>query len=198
MRFDVDRPPLITGDDRMKVEVFDETRDKKNVFDADCVVLSTPIVASDENKKTAKMLKVQCNEQNRFFTEAHLKIRPTEFATDGIFMCGTAHWPKDIKDSVSQGLGAASKALNLMMRGNIEIEAITVDIDKDACIGCQACIPICPYGAIKIEDDRAEVIPALCKGCGACVVVCPERAITAHHFKDEYYLAQIEALLEES
>ncbi len=196
IRFDADRPPAVTGDGRMKVEVFDREKDKKLIFDADCVVLSTPIVASDENKKTAKMLKVRYNEESKFFTEAHQKLKPVEFATDGIFMCGTAHWPKDIKDSVSQGLGAASKALNLMMRGNIQIEAITVDIDRDACIGCQACIPLCPYGAIKIEDDRATVIPALCKGCGACVVACPERAIIAHHFKDEYYRAQIEALLE--
>jgi heterodisulfide reductase subunit A len=151
------------------------------------------------------MLKVPID-KNGFFLEAHAKLRPIDFATDGIFLCGTAQSPKNIKESVSQALGAASRALILLMNGKAVVEGITSTIDEEKCIGCGRCIEVCPYNALSTYEDekimglykvrfkKALVNKAVCKGCGACVTECPVGAIDQKHYSRLQIRKMIEVL----
>jgi heterodisulfide reductase subunit A len=130
--------------------------------------------------------------------EAHAKIRPLDFPTDGVYLCGAAHSPKGIADSISQAVGAASRAAVPMMKGWVTIEPITSSVDVDKCSGCGICIQICPYAAIEKDSEtkKARVIEALCKGCGACGATCPQGAITMKGYTDAQLTTQVETLLE--
>ena len=119
-----------------------------------------------------------------------------DFATDGIFLCGTAHGPADLTESIAQARGAASRAAIPLVNGYVIAEAITSVVDPDKCSGCGTCVSICPYGAIqKNEEDIAETILAACKGCGACASVCPEKAISMRNFTDNQIIAEAQAAL---
>ena len=136
---------------------------------------------------------------DRFFAEAHPKLRPVDTNTDGIFLAGCAQGPKDIPDSVAQAKGAASAAAIPLLAGRYKTEAIKAVVDQDKCVGCRTCESVCPYGAPKVSENkdgklRSEINVALCKGCGACVAACPTGAITGLGFTDEQLLAQIDAL----
>lgn len=164
-------------------------------LDADLVVLSTPLVQTDEAKELSKLLKVPLGADG-FFFEAHVKLRPVDFATDGVFVCGTAHSPKTIPESIAQAYAAASRAGIPMALGRVRTEAITSIVDEDLCTGCGTCIKICPYSAIQ-KDERgiARVNDVLCKGCGVCAASCPEQAISMRHFSDKQVLAEATAAL---
>jgi len=160
------------------------------------VVLSAAVVPPEENKILAKMLKVPLNEDG-FFLEAHAKLRPVDFTTEGVFVCGMAHAPKSIEESISQAYAAVSRACTILSKGKIEAEGIVASVDEKMCTGCGTCVKLCPYGAIaKNEVGVAEVTAVLCKGCGLCAASCPERAITIPHFTDEQIISQTRALLE--
>jgi len=131
-----------------------------------------------------------------FFFEAHVKLRPIDFATDGIYVCGTAHSPKDASESVSQAFGVASRAAIPMALKRVRVEAITAMVDEKACSGCGTCVRICPYGAIqKDENGVVRVTSVVCKGCGTCAASCPEQAITMRHFTNDQTKAQVLAAL---
>ncbi|MDI6655603.1 MAG: 4Fe-4S binding protein, partial [Candidatus Hydrothermarchaeota archaeon] len=198
VRYNPENPPKVAqnGDGTLKIEVTDETLNQPIVINSDMLVLSTPLAAREDSKQLAQLLKVPVD-RNGFFFEAHVKLRPVDFATDGIFLCGAAHGPKDIKDSVAQANGAAARALVLLTKSSVKVEAITCEVDQEKCIGCGICVQLCPYGAPQIDGGKTKIIEVLCKGCGACAVSCPTHAITSHQFKDEYYMAQIAALLSE-
>jgi heterodisulfide reductase subunit A len=141
------------------------------------------------------MLKVPLTKDG-FFLEAHMKLRPLDFATDGIFLCGMAHWPKFIDESISQACGAAARASIILSKKTLEAEGIVSNVDESLCVGCGLCITICPYGAMeKDEKGLAKVKEVLCKGCGTCAASCPKRAITMHQFTDEQIVAQGIAIL---
>ncbi len=190
-------PPEVTAlpNGRLKVVVYHALLGIRRELDCDLVVLSTPLIPYEDAKELSKMLKVPLG-QDGFFFEAHVKLRPIDFATDGIYVCGTAHSPKDVGESVSQALGVASRAAIPMAVKRLRAEAITSVVDESLCSGCGTCIRICPYGAIQ-KDERgiAKVIEVMCKGCGTCGASCPERAISMRHFKDEQIIAQIHAIL---
>ena len=136
----------------------------------------------------AEAYKVPLNEQN-FFMEAHAKLRPVEFATDGIFMCGIAHYPKSLDESIAQAMAAASRAATVLARDAIEIAPTVSQIDAELCIGCGLCAEVCPFGAIEMDEVegkglRARNIAASCKGCGLCAATCPQKAIDMLHFRD--------------
>jgi heterodisulfide reductase subunit A len=145
------------------------------------------------------MLKVPLGQEG-FFMEAHLKLRPVEFATDGFFVCGSARWPVEVSEAIFQGCAAAAKAAIPMRMGCVKPEAITACVDRELCAGCGTCVGLCPYNAIELKADTdrkvSSVITALCKGCGTCAASCPSGAISMNHFKTEQIMAQIEALLE--
>ncbi|MFX1297016.1 MAG: FAD-dependent oxidoreductase [Promethearchaeota archaeon] len=201
LRFKDNNPPEIEKiNNQLKISVFDPQSQKEILLEPDLIILSAAFVPTD-NKELAQMLKVPL-EQNGFFLEAHVKLRPLDFATDGIFLCGTAQWPKFINETIVQAKGAAARAATILSKDNIKITGMTAIIDEDKCVGCGHCREICEFNAIDVseikttfEDARmgvnplleiirykSKVIPALCKGCGACVDKCPVGAITAQNF----------------
>jgi heterodisulfide reductase subunit A len=174
-------------------------------YDSDLLILATPEVPAEGTKDLAMMLKVPTTKDG-FFLEAHVKLRPIDFATEGIFLCGNAHWPKWIDESIEQGFGAAGRAAMLMVKGEVETEGITSEVDPEKCIGCGRCAEICPYNAIEmiettkemglytVTDKKAHIIDAVCKGCGACAAECPLGAIDQKHFSRFQIKKQIDLL----
>jgi len=202
IRYDEDNKPKVikkkSEDGRvfLSVSVYEPIVGEQISIDADLLVLSAAIVPPEENTILAKMLKVPLNEDG-FFLEAHAKLRPVDFTTDGVFVCGMAHAPKTIEESISQACAAVSRACTIISKGKIEAEGIVASVDEKICSGCGTCVKLCPYGAIaKNEVGVAEVTTVLCKGCGICAASCPERAITIHHFTDEQIISQERAFLE--
>ena len=197
--YDKERLPEVTGEERgPMVRVYSPLLDEELTIETDMVVLSAPIIPNEDNEALSKHLKVPLN-SDRFFMEAHVKLRPLDFATDGIYVCGTAHSPKEVAESVSQARGAASRAGIPMAKGRLKTAAITSVVDEAKCSGCGTCIELCVYNAItKNERGLAQVTSAVCKGCGVCGASCPERAITMRHFTNEELEAQGLAALKEA
>jgi heterodisulfide reductase subunit A len=143
------------------------------------------------------MLKVPLTADG-FFLEAHMKLRPVDFATDGIFLAGLAHFPKSISESLSQADAAVARATSVIAKGYVSVLPTISEVDPNRCVGCGLCELLCPFSAIRVVEtergSKAETIAASCKGCGVCASSCTQRAITIHHFTDEQLSAQIEAL----
>jgi heterodisulfide reductase subunit A len=194
LRHSHQKPPII---DDHSVTVFDEFLGEELRLPSDLVVLSTPMVAHSDSKDLAKMLKVPLDEYG-FFLEAHVKLRPLDFSTAGVYLCGSARWPSTVSESIFQAYGAASRASIPMSRRRVIAEPIVSMVIEDKCVGCGLCETICPFKAIRIEETPmgkvARTIVASCKGCGLCGAACPQKAITMRHFKDEQILAEIVAL----
>ena len=200
IRYDLARPPEVIGNGRVEgVRVYHQLRQDELELPCDMVVLTTPLVPRSDNEEISKMLKVPLSQEG-FFMEAHLKLRPVEFATDGFFICGSARWPVEVSEAIFQGCAAAAKAAIPMRMGYVKPEAITACVDRGLCAGCGICVAMCQYNAIELKSDNGKrvssVITALCKGCGTCAAACPSGAISMNHFKTEQIMAQIEALLE--
>ncbi|MHA2313515.1 MAG: hydrogenase iron-sulfur subunit, partial [Candidatus Thorarchaeota archaeon] len=171
------------------------------IFDVDHVVLSTAMIPREKNKEVSELFKVPLN-MSGFFMEAHPKLRPVDFQTDGVFVAGTATAPKTIAESVAQGRGAASRALIPLASGIRKAEAIVSVVDPEVCVGCGTCEINCAYNAIEVVpgdggSDYAVSNPVLCAGCGKCGAGCPAGAITMKHFTDDQILAQIRSALED-
>jgi len=192
IRYEEENKPKVTkvtseGKDVLRVSVFEPTLQEEIAIDADLLVLSVAVVPPKENEVLAKMLKVPLNEDG-FFLEAHAKLRPVDFATEGIFVCGMAHSPKSIEESVSQAKAAVSRACTLLTKDTIEAEGIVAEVNPTRCTACELCVLVCPYNAIEIEETKrgrvAKVNSALCKGCGACAATCRCSAIDVKGFTD--------------
>ena len=162
---------------------------------ADLVVLLTAAVPSRGARELGKLFGVS-GDKDGFFAEAHPKLRPVDTTTAGVFLAGCCQSPKDIPDTVAQASAAASKAIGLLARGEIDIDPTVAEVDRDKCSGCGECILACPYNAIERVEGKAQVNVALCKGCGTCVGACLAKAITGHHFTDQELIAQIEGIFE--
>ena len=186
VKFGREKEPEVEG---TIVRVYHENIRKDIEIAADVIVLSTPLIATAEFERMSKMLKVPLGPDG-FFYEAHVKLRPLDFATDGIYVCGTAHGPRDIPESIAQALGASSRASIPMARGFVVPEAITPVVDESKCVKCGICEDKCPYGALRL-GEQLEVIEALCKGCGTCVAACPTGALDQRHFRNKEVGAQI-------
>jgi heterodisulfide reductase subunit A len=197
VRYTTENLPKVSQEgDRLAVTYFHETLKTERKQTVDMIVLATPLIAPPNSSELSKKLKVPIG-QDGFFLEAHMKLRPIDFATDGIFVCGTARGPADITESVAQGQGCASRAAIPMARGFIQAEAILAQVDPMICTGCGTCVENCPYGAIRMtEEGLAEVLAAACKGCGCCGATCPEKAIMMNNYTDEQLLAQGRSILE--
>jgi heterodisulfide reductase subunit A len=141
------------------------------------------------------MYKLPINAE-KFFMEAHAKLRPVEFASDGLFLCGLAHYPKSLDESIAQAMAAASRAATVLAKDSIKISPLVSQVDVDKCIGCGLCAEVCSFSAIELEEVegkgyRAKNIPASCKGCGLCAASCPQQAIDMLHFKDQQIMASV-------
>jgi len=200
IRYDPEHKPVLTnGSDRLTLSVLDPVLQKHIAIHPDFVVLSTGIVPSAHNESIAKMLKVPLNSDG-YFLEAHVKLRPVDFATEGIFVAGLAHGPKFISETISQSRAAAARAATILAHDKYYAEATVSYVDKDLCVGCGLCSSLCPYEAISIvtEDGkrRSKVNEALCKGCGTCVAACPSGAMDQYGFRKRQIMAMIEAIKE--
>jgi len=202
IRYDEENLPKVSkvtsdGKEVLQISVFEPTIREDIVIDADIVVLSAAVVPPRENENLAKMLKVPINEDG-FFLEAHAKLRPVDFATDGIFVCGMAHSPKSMEESIAQAKAAASRACTILSKDTIEAEGIIAIVNPSRCTGCELCIQVCAYNAIEIEETKtgriAKVNSALCKGCGACAASCRCSAIDVKGFTDQQISSIIVAL----
>ena len=197
IRFPDDRyPEAEKRNGNLAVHVYDILLGKELTIPSDLLVLTTGFQGNDTYEAIKGHLKVSTN-QDGFFQEAHIKLGPLDFPSDGISLCGCARSPKNLKDTQEEAMGAAMRVSIPMKRGYLEAEGIVADIDLDVCNSCGLCEKNCPYGAIQWKDEKPHVIKALCKGCGLCAADCPKNAVTIIHYSDEQILAQIEAALEE-
>jgi heterodisulfide reductase subunit A len=165
-------------------------------IDADLLVLSAAVIPSAGSMEAARLFKVPLSPDG-FFQEAHVKLRPVDFAADGIFLCGTAHYPKHISETISQAYGAAGRAATLLSQDTVTASGAVCEVKENDCISCGACITACTYGAIEFRDTpqgkKAYVNPVLCKGDGLCNAKCPTGAIFLKHYTDEEVFCQIDA-----
>ena len=210
LRYDLDKLPEVKKKkgtpEKYQIKVFD-TNLKDNVeFETDLLLLSTPMIPSDNLKELAMMLKVPLD-KNGFFLEAHVKLRPLDFATDGIFLCGCAQWPKNIQDSISQANGAAGRASRFLSADKITTSGLVAEVLEEKCIGCGKCEDVCPYKAINLieitkefEDisitvPKSSINAAVCKGCGTCAATCPVGAIMVKHYDFDQINTMIDSYL---
>jgi heterodisulfide reductase subunit A len=201
INYEDERKPQITNENGKLMLTFWEPVLKQEVqVEPDFLVLSAAIIPNPDNKHIAELLKVPLNKDG-FFLEAHMKLRPVDFATEGVFLCGMAHSPKYIDECIAQACAAASRATTILSKSTLEMEGIIANITEDLCSGCRICEHLCAYGAIEMlpkgEKLTSHVIEALCKGCGVCGTACPTKAIKMGHFTTEEILAQIQAALVE-
>jgi heterodisulfide reductase subunit A-like polyferredoxin len=204
LRFDAERRPEVHADGSLQVIVHDEMLGADVALEADSVVLSVAVVPRDDADELAKLLKVP-RTADGFFQEAHLKLRPVDFASDGIFLCGMAHYPKKaLTESVTQALAAAGRAATVLSNRTIEIEPIISHVNEEKCDGCAYCVDPCPFKAITLVEyqneagqtkKRVVVDETVCKGCGTCQATCPKGAIFVWHFKLDYLRAMTMAAL---
>jgi heterodisulfide reductase subunit A len=202
LRYDKEKKPSVDPTD-LTVEIHEHLLNAKLKLKADLVVLSSAITPTKDAETLSKMFKVPLD-NNGFFLEAHVKLRPVDFATDGVFVCGTAHYPKMIYESIAQASAAASRACIILAKDSLESEAAISQVDETKCKGCGACVEVCPFEAIELRSEetliekvpfisrKAHINPIICKGCGSCAVACPLGAITPQHFTNR----QIESALE--
>ena len=188
------------GREIIRVIVPDPVLGQPIELDADILALSVAVVPSLESKKISQLFKVPLSPDG-FFQEAHVKLRPVDFAADGIFLCGTAHYPKHITETISQAYGAAGRALTILSHDTVTASGSVCNVNEKKCIGCGACIEACKYGAIEFggikKDKKVVVNSVLCKGDGLCNTKCPTGAIFLKHYTDEEVFCQIEAALED-
>ena len=196
VRYDEDRKPEVKSEGgRVSVTVFDPILNEPVKIETDLLALSVGTVPNPANEQIGKMLKVPTN-QDGFFLEAHVKLRPVDFATDGVFMCGMAHAPKLSDESITQANAAVSRACTILAKDYIEAEGKTAYVNKERCMACGLCELNCPFGAVAVDQGEgcAVVNAVLCKGCGVCTASCRMNAIDLNGFNNEEILAQIAAL----
>jgi heterodisulfide reductase subunit A len=199
IRYDFDHGLEVTKDDNGLQVLFTSYILQRQIrVQPDLLVLATAIVPPQENP-LAQLFRVPVN-QDGFFAEAHVKLRPIDFAADGIFVCGLAHSPKPLDEAIAQGLGDAARAATVLAQKKIAAEGVVSTVDQSLCRGCGQCLEVCPYGAPELVDIGEGVLlsqiqEVLCKGCGACAVACPTGAAAIRHFTDHEVLTMIEAAL---
>jgi heterodisulfide reductase subunit A len=196
IRYEKETPPLVrctAGGRRVTVRDWN-IQGEEVVLAPDLVVLSTGVVSNPEAAELGPKLKVTLNSDG-FFLEAHVKLRPVDFATDGVFLAGLAHYPKTISESLTQACAAAARAESVLSKENVVTEGVVAYIDPDVCSGCKACVDLCSYEAVFFDEARkvASINRSLCKGCGACAAACPSGANRLLGFKPRQIIAQIKA-----
>ena len=195
IKYDPDQGLTVSqGDSGLKVETVDYVLQRPLVLRPDRLVLASAILPATEGP-IAQMFKVPINDDG-FFVEAHVKLRPVDFATDGVFVAGLAHAPKSLDESIAQAQAAAARAVITLSAPTLKVGGIVSEIDQNKCVGCHVCVEVCPYKAISFnENNLAQVNEALCKGCGLCVSSCRSGAPSLKGFTEAAILDQVAACL---
>jgi len=201
IRYEPESKPQVAAVDEdgrqfLRVTLPDPILGKIIAIDADFLALAAAVIPSSSTQEVARQFKVTLN-QDDFFKEAHVKLRPVEFATDGVFLCGMAHYPKHIPETIGQAYGAAGRVVTLLSHDTVTASGSVCVVNEKGCFGCGACIKACTYGAIEFRETtqgkKAVVNPILCKGDGLCNAKCPSAAISLKHFTNEELMSQIQA-----
>jgi heterodisulfide reductase subunit A len=194
-RFDLDQQPTVERNGAgLEVTFKDHVLQRPVRIPVDAVVLSAATLAA-ETDQLASHLKTPRNAFG-FFIEAHAKLRPVDFSSEGIYLCGTAHAPKLISETITQALAAASRAGTFLAGKFLSVGGTVAHVDKTHCAACLVCVMSCPYGVPQInEENVSEINEALCQGCGVCVSECPAKTIQLMHYEDDQVLTAVEALL---
>ena len=203
VRYDEDRKPEVSRNcAALQVTVYDQTLGMPIMISADLVVLSAGIHPQEDNRKIAQLLKVPLNSEG-FFLEAHMKLRPVDFMTDGVFLCGLAHSPKSIGESILQAQAASARAASVLVQDRLELGANISQVVDESCDGCAYCVDTCPYKAITLLEYKwqgaikkvVETNDSICKGCGCCQATCPKNGVFIRGFTLGQIEAQIHAAL---
>jgi heterodisulfide reductase subunit A len=207
IRYEPENPPMVEpgvgeedGRPVLKVTTTDYILGAKVEIDADIIALAAAVIPSAATKEVANRFKVTLSPDG-FFKEAHVKLRPVEFATDGVYLCGMAHYPKFMQETINQAYGAAGRVLTLLSHDIVVASGSVCEVDEKRCMGCGACVAACTYGALELQDTKqgkkAVVNPVLCKGDGLCNSKCPTGAVSLKHYTDEELLSEIDATVPE-
>ncbi|MBI9083533.1 MAG: FAD-dependent oxidoreductase [Desulfobacterales bacterium] len=197
IRYDLEHLPEVTVDKekRLRVSVRDHVLRMPVSLHPDLLVLASAVLAN-ENKALFELFKVPVNSDG-FLVEAHAKLRPVDFASEGIFLAGLAHYPKPIEETIAQAKAAASRAMTILAKEGILAGGVVATINANACAGCLTCVRECPYGIPQVTTYSTKIDPSQCHGCGVCAAECPAKAITMQHFTDPQLIAKVEALFAE-
>ena len=194
LRWDLGHRPEVSTDGQLSINVFDEVLQRDIQIDADLLLLAAGIRPAEDMDAVSTALKVPLN-ADRFFLEAHMKLRPLDFPTEGMFLAGLAHAPKTMAESISQARGAAARAATIISNEKMFVPGTISVVDQDRCAACLTCVRLCPYDVPRVgEAGVAEIEPAACQGCGVCASVCPRKAISLQHYKDGQIVAKVEVL----
>nr|WP_309298892.1 4Fe-4S binding protein [Desulforhabdus amnigena] len=200
IRYNLENKPVVKEGKggTLEVTVMDHILQRPITLTPDFITLATAIETRGA-EELGQMFKVPLS-QDKFFLEVHMKLRPVDFATEGLFVCGLAHYPKSIDESIAQAQAAAARAATILSQKSIEVEGVVASVDEGLCRGCGKCVEVCPYGAPQLIQKSEDVVvsriqEALCKGCGACAVACPTGAAAIRHFNDREVLSMVEAAL---
>ncbi|MGD0828479.1 MAG: FAD-dependent oxidoreductase, partial [Desulfobaccales bacterium] len=196
VRFDLERKPEVKASGQgLEISVFDQSLQANLALTADYLVLSTAIRPHPVSREIARVFKLPFDADG-FFMEAHLKLRPLDFIFNGIFLCGLAHGPKFLDESIAQAKGAAARALGVLAQEAMYVAGSVAQVDPLLCAACLTCVRTCPYGVPRMDESEGVVVidPASCQGCGNCASACPRKAITVKHNLDEQFIAQIGAI----
>jgi heterodisulfide reductase subunit A-like polyferredoxin len=197
IRFDTDAPPRVEKNgDAVTVTVKDHILQQDIEISADLVALSAGVAATDTTE-LSDVMKLNRNPEG-FFIEAHVKLRPVDMPSEGVYLCGTAHGPKLISETISQAQAAAARAITFLAQDAIRLSAVTAKVDVDNCVKCLTCVRSCPFGVplFNSATREIEINEALCHGCGVCTAVCPRQAIGLSFYEDDQIICKIDALLE--
>ncbi|MCI5120747.1 MAG: CoB--CoM heterodisulfide reductase iron-sulfur subunit A family protein, partial [Candidatus Electrothrix sp. AUS4] len=196
--YELERKPQISvsgKDKKLTVKFFDSLLQEEVEMSPEMVALSVGIVP-DGTEDLSKLIKAPLTD-DRFFLEAHVKLRPVELPVSGVYVCGLAHGPKPVDETIAQAQAAAAKAAIPLVKGKVSIDPIVSVVEQEKCIGCGICASLCPFGAIemlKVDKKRkAQTIAASCKACGICSSHCPTFAISMGGFTNEQIMDQISA-----
>jgi heterodisulfide reductase subunit A-like polyferredoxin len=196
VRYDMDQPPEVFEEDKMlSIRFFEPAIKKEIVLSPDFIILSSAMKPHHNSSRIADVYKLPRDDQG-YFLEAHVKLRPLDFATDGMFLCGDGHGPKFPEEVMVQAKGAASRAMSILSKNNIQVGPSS-QVDPELCAACMTCVRTCPYSVPYInEQGVSQIDPARCRGCGLCASECPAQAISVHHYLDEQIDAKVQGLFD--
>jgi heterodisulfide reductase subunit A-like polyferredoxin len=196
VRFDEKKKPsVLLSNGQLSVQIEDPMLHFPLTLHPDLLILSEAVVPNEGSKELANLFKFPLT-LDGFFLEAHVKLRPVDFATDGLYLCGMAHYPKSINETISQAEAASARAATILSQEALQVGGVIAVVEGKRCAACLTCVRVCPYEVPMINaKGEAEIDLAKCKGCGSCVAECPARAIELMHFKDPQLWAKCQALI---